>query len=48
MARAAADVHGADPAALGPARAETVPDSDFHTWVATMAEAVRADFRAHA
>jgi len=48
MARAAADVHGADPAALRSARTEAVSGSDFHAWVATMADTVRADFRAHA
>jgi hypothetical protein len=48
MAGAAADVHGADPHALVTAQAERVSEHDFRSRVATMTDAVRADFRAHA
>jgi hypothetical protein len=46
MAWAAADVHGADHAAIREAQAEPVREHDFRALVSTMAEAVRADFRA--
>lgn len=46
MAGAAADVHGADPASLRQARAETVSEHDLRDLVATMVATVRADFHA--
>jgi hypothetical protein len=47
MARAAADVHGADPTAWATAHDEWVADHDFRALVATMADVVRRDFAAH-
>jgi hypothetical protein len=46
MARAAADVHGADAVSLAQARAQTVSEPEFRELVATMVAAVRGDFHA--
>ncbi len=48
MARAAADVHAADPTAFRAAREEAVSEHDFRDAVATMADVVRRDQRAWA
>ncbi len=48
MARAAADLHGADPAAFAAARAETVSEHHLRGLVATMSDVVRRDFRSWA
>jgi len=46
MARAAADVHGADAVSLAQARAQTLSEPEFRELVATMVAAVRGDFHA--
>lgn len=43
MAAAAADVHGADPAAFAPAQAASIDEKEFHDAVKLMAKATTAD-----